>query len=107
MLSMNSSRLLKFNKNMFEYLTDSMTFVGHPVQTLKLTLNCGANIANGAMLLFFSNIWDFVTDLYVKELNGDLLKNGGVNIILWFQKLKRLRKCGVNVTLWNLHFMVY
>ena len=101
MPSMNPSKLLRFNQNMFEYLTDSMTLVGHPVQTLKLTLKCGT------MLFYLSNIWDFVTDLYVKELTGDLLKNGGVNMLSWFQQLKRLRKCRVNVTLWSIEEWQY
>ena len=94
MLSMNPSSLIIFNQNMFEYLNDS-------IQTVKLTLKCGT------MLFCLSSVWDYVTDLYVKELNGDLLKNGGVNIILWFQKLKRLRKCGVNVTLWSIEEWQY
>ena len=98
---MNPSRLQRFNKNIFEYLTDSMTLVGHPIQTLKLTLKCGT------MLFYLSNICDFVTDLYVKELTGDLLKNSGVNMISWFQQLKRLRKSRINVTLWSIEEWKY
>ena len=94
MLSMNPSSLLIFNQNMSEYLNDS-------IQTVKLTLKCAT------MLFCLTSVLDFVTDLYVKELNGDLLKNGGVNMISWFQQLKRLRKCRINVTLWSIEEWKY
>ena len=71
-----------FDQYIFEYLNDS-------IQTVKLTVKYIKTI------LYLSNTLDFVTDLYVKQLTGSLLKSTEPI----FQQFKRMRKCQVNVPL--------
>ena len=67
------------------------------IQTVKLTVKYVKNF------LALSNTLDFVTDLYVKQLTGSLLKS----TVPMFQQFKRMRKCQVNVTLWSLEEWLY
>ena len=94
--SIDVSELIRFNQNIFEYLNDS-------IQTVKLT------VKYHTMMHYLQNVCDFVTDLYVKDLPGKVLKrcidlcpavvNGSCDfeIIQIFQLFKRMRKCQVNV----------
>ena len=82
--------LSMFDLNIFEYLNDS-------IQTVKLTVKYIKTI------LYLSNTLDFVTDLYVKQLTGSLLKS----TVPIFQQFKRMRKCQVNVTLWSVEEWLY
>ena len=47
------------------------------------------------------NICEYVTDLYIKELPGRILKRYDFEIIPMFQQFKRMRKCHVNLPLWT------
>ena len=85
-ISRNYSRLHIFNQNMYEYLTDS-------IQTVRLTVKSITMIKN------VSNACGFITDLYVHELSGFLLKTGDFTIKRLFQKFKKLKKCHINVRL--------
>ena len=67
------------------------------IQTVKLT------VKYVKVILSLSNTLDFVTDLYVKQLTGSLLKT----TLPMFQQFKRMRKCQVNVTLWSLEEWLY
>ena len=80
----------RFDLNIFEYLNDS-------IQTVKLTVKYIKTI------LYLPNTLDFVTDLYVKQLTGSLLKSS----VPMFQQFKRMRKCQVNVTLWSVEEWLY
>ena len=94
--SIDVSELMRFNQNISGYLNDS-------IQTVKLTLKYHS------MIHYLQNVCDFVTDLYVKDLPGKVLKrcmdlcpaavNGSCDfeIIQIFQQFKRMRKCQVNV----------
>ena len=83
---MNYSRLTRFNENMVKYLNDS-------IQTVKLT------VKYVTMINYLSNACDFVTDLYVRELTGSLLRSANFTVL---QQFKRMKKCHVNVTVWSL-----
>ena len=90
----NISELTRFNQNIFEYLNDS-------IQTVKLTVKYHTRIH------YLSNVCDFVTDLYVKELPGRILRRYDFEIIPMFQQFKRMRKCQVNLPLWSSEEWLY
>ena len=91
--SANPSIHSEFDRNIFEYLNDS-------IQTVKLT------VKYHTMMHYLQNVCDFVTDLYVKDLPGKILRRCmdhctpvgcDFEIIRMFQQCKRMRKCQVNV----------
>ena len=91
--SIDVSELIRFNQNIIGYLNDS-------IQTVKLT------VKYHTMMHYLQNVCDFVTDLYVKDLPGKILRRCmdhctpvgcDFEIIRMFQQCKRMRKCQVNV----------
>ena len=86
----NISTLTRITQNIFEYLNYS-------IQTVKLTLKYHS------LIHYLENVCDFVTDLYVKELPGSILKRYGP----MYQQFKRMRKCQVNVPVWSSEEWLY
>ena len=82
--SINVSELTRFNQNIFEYLNDS-------IPTVKLT------VKYHTMIHYLPNVCDFVTDLFVKDLPGRILRRYDFEKMPMFQQFKRMRKCQVNV----------
>jgi hypothetical protein len=85
---LHCSRFRRFNQNMLKYLNDS-------IQSVQLT------VEYVTMIHKISNVCDFVTDLSVKHLDGNLFRISYLFIIPIFQQFKRLKKCQVNVNLWS------
>jgi len=77
-------RFNNFNRNISEYLTDT-------IQTVQLT------VRSIFMIKYVSNAFNFITDLYVQQLISTVLKMYAINNAPMFQQLKKLKKCHVNV----------
>ena len=79
----------RYTQNMLELFNDSTT-------TVKLTVV-------DTKMIDKSIDYDFVTDLYVKELAGSFLKNDAFfGITRMFQQFTKLKKCHVDITVTTL-----
>merc|ERR1719491_1052837 len=80
---------------MLELFNDSTT-------TVKLTV---VEMIDGMDISFIDDSidYDFVTDLYVKDLAGSFLKNDAFfGITRMFQQFRKLKKCHVDITVTTL-----
>ena len=82
----DKDRFYNFNRNISKYLTDT-------IQTVQLT------VRSIFMIKYVSNVFNFITDLYVQQLFSSILKMYVSNNAPMFQQLKKLKKCHVNVTI--------
>ena len=88
--SISLSEHRRYKQNMLELFNDSTT-------TVNLTLV--DMIPMDTRIIDVSIDYDFVTDLYVKDLAGSFLKNDAFfGITRMFQQFKKLKKCHVDVT---------
>ena len=80
----------RYKQNMLELFNDSTTTVNLTVVEM---------IPMDTRIIDVSIDYDFVTDLYVKDLAGSFLKNDAFfGITRMFQQFKKLKKCHVDVT---------
>ena len=84
----------RYKQSMLELFNDSTT-------TVKLTV--GDMIPMDTRIIGCSIDYDFVTDLYVKDLAGNFLKNDAFfGITHMFQQFTKLKKCHVDVSVTTL-----
>ena len=92
--SISLSEHRRYKQNMLELFNDSTT-------TVKLTV--GDMIPMDTIPMDTRIDYDFVTDLYVKDLAGTYLKNDAFfGITRMFQQFRKLKKCHVDVTVTTL-----